>query len=164
MIEGQPLEPRGDVRGRNRAVASREHVADAAELEHGANATAGDDAGSLGGGAQDDVTGAEAADRAVRKRLPVLGHADQVLTGVLDGLLDRERNLAGLAVADPDHVVLVADGDEGREGEATAALDDLRDAVDLDHALLQVEPLRADHLNAGCIHSLHFSSSPYRSS
>jgi hypothetical protein len=42
---------------------------------------------------------------------PYLG-PDQVLAGVLDGLLDRQRDLAGLAVADPDHGVLVADRDQ----------------------------------------------------
>ena len=130
-----------------------EHVADPAQLEHGADAAAGDHAGSLAGRAQDDVAGAEAADDAVGKRLPVLGHPDQVLAGVLDGLLDRQRDLAGLAVADPDDVVLVADGDQGGEREPPAALDDLGDAVDLDHPLLQVEALRADSFDV-CAHLL----------
>ena len=85
---------------------------------------------------------------AVGDRLAVLGHPDQVLAGVLDRLLDRQRDLAGLAVADPDHGVLVADGDERGEREAPAALDHLGDAVDLDHALLQVEALGADCLDS----------------
>ena len=68
-----------------------EHVADAAQLEHGADAAAGDHAGTGAGRAQHDVAGAEAADHPVGDRLAVLGHADQVLAGVLDRLLDRQR-------------------------------------------------------------------------
>ena len=124
----------------------REHVADAGQLEHGAHAAAGDDAGTGAGRAKDDVAGAVAADDLVRDRLPVHRDLDQVLAGVLDRLLDRQRHLAGLAVADADHGVLVANGDERGEREPPAALDDLGDAVDLDHALLQVEALRAHGL------------------
>jgi hypothetical protein len=70
---------------------------------------------------------------------PVLGHAEEVLLGLLDALLDRERDLVGLAVAHAHHVALVAHHDQRGEGEAPAALDDLRDAVDLHDPLLQVE-------------------------
>jgi hypothetical protein len=57
----------------------------------------------------------------------------------LDALLDRHGNLVGLAVADPDDIALVADDDQRREREAPASLHDLGDAVDLDHAFLQVK-------------------------
>src|SRR5213076_3101061 len=50
-------------------------------------------------------------------------------------------NLARLAVAEADAVDLVADDDERREREAAAALDDLRDAVDLDDTLLELARL-----------------------
>src|SRR5579884_1575861 len=128
----------------------REHVADAAELEHGADAAAGDDAGALGGGAQHDARGVEVAGHLVRDRRAVLRHREQVLLRVLDGLRDRERDLARLAVADADAVDLVADDDERREREPPAALDDLGDAVDLDHALLELAGLLVidSHLEA----------------
>ena len=74
----------------------------------------------------------------------MLRHAEEVLLGLLDALLDRERDLVGLAVADADDVLLVADDDERREREAAAALDDLGDAVDLDDALLEVQAGGAD--------------------
>ena len=77
-------------------------------------------------------------DDLVRDRLPVLRHGEQVLLRVLDGLRDGERDLARLAVAEADAVDLVADDDERGEREPPAALDDLGDAVDLDHALLQL--------------------------
>jgi hypothetical protein len=81
----------------------------------------------------------------VRDRGLVLGHLEQVLLGVLDGLGDRRRHLVGLAVANAHVVHLVAHDDERREREPAAALHDLGDAVDLDHALLE---LAAGHLGA----------------
>ena len=109
------------------------------ELEHRAHATAGDHAGTGRGRLQQDAAGAEDAGRLVGDRAAVLGHAEEVLLGALDALLDRERNLVGLAVADADDFAFVADDDERREREAPAALDDLGDAVDLDDALLEVQ-------------------------
>src|SRR5439155_2008358 len=116
----------------------REDVADACELEDGADAAAGDDAGALARGTQQHARRAERAERLVRDRRSVLGHGEQVLLRVVDGLRDRERNLPRLPVADADAVDLVADHDERRERETTAALHDLGDAVDLDHPLLQL--------------------------
>ena len=80
----------------------------------------------------------ELAEDLVRDRRAVLRHREEVLLRVVDGLRDRERNLARLPVADADAVDLVADDDERREREPPAALDDLGDAVDLDHALLEL--------------------------
>src|SRR6185437_15424906 len=99
-------------------------VVDARELEHRADTAAGDDAGALGGGLEEDLAGAELAGHGVGDRRAVLRHAEEVLLRALDALLDRERDLVRLAVADADHVLLVADDDERREREAPAALDD----------------------------------------
>jgi hypothetical protein len=123
-----------------RAEALREDVVDAGELEHRAHATAGDDAGALRGRLEQHAARAVDAERRMGDRRAVLRHAEEVLLGLLDALLDRQRHLARLAVPDADDVALVADHDERGEREAPAALDDLRDAVDLDDALLEVEP------------------------
>ena len=112
---------------------------DAGELEHRAHAAAGDHAGAGRGGLEEHAAGAEHAGRLVGDRRAVLGHAEERLLGLLDALLDRERDLVGLAVADADDLLLVADDDERGEREAPAALDDLGDAVDLDDALLEVQ-------------------------
>src|SRR5207248_8561386 len=73
-------------------------------------------------------------------------HGEHLLLLSVDGLSDRQRHLASLAVADTDAVDLVADHDERREREPAAALDDLGDAVDLDHALLELAlSLALDH-------------------
>ena len=74
----------------------------------------------------------------MRDRRAVLRDREEILLRVVDGLCDRQRDLARLAVAHTDAVDLVSDHDEGREREAPAALDDLGDAVDLDHALLEL--------------------------
>ena len=77
---------------------------------------------------------------------PCFGTREQVLLRVVDGLRDRERHLARLAVADADAVDLVADHDERGEREPPAALHDLGDAVDLDHALLELSGSRRRRL------------------
>jgi hypothetical protein len=71
----------------------------------------------------------------------VLRDGEEVLLRVLDGLRDRKRHLTRLAVADADAVDLVSDHHERGEREAPAALNDLRDAVDLDDALLELARL-----------------------
>jgi hypothetical protein len=65
--------------------------------------------------------------------------AEQVLLRLLYTLLDRHRNLVGLAVADANNLAFVSDHDKRGEAEATAALDDLCDAVDLDYSLSEFE-------------------------
>ena len=117
----------------------REDVADAGQLEHGADAAGGDDAGTGRGRLEQHAGGAVAADHLMRGgRAVVARHGEQVLLRVLDRLLDRQRHLARLAVAGAHMPVLVTDDDQGREGEPPAALDDLGDAVDIDDALFEL--------------------------
>jgi hypothetical protein len=59
-------------------------------------------------------------------------HEDQVALGGFGRLADGFRHFTSLAVAEADAALLVADDDECCETETTAALDDLRDAVDCD--------------------------------
>ena len=59
-------------------------------------------------------------------------HADQAALGGFGRLADRLGHLAGLAVAEADAALLVADDDERGEAEAPAALHHLGDAVDVD--------------------------------
>ncbi len=59
-------------------------------------------------------------------------HADETALGGFRRLADGLGNLTGLAVTETDATLLVADDDEGREAEATAALHHLGDAVDVD--------------------------------
>src|SRR4029077_10735448 len=118
-----------------------EHVAHAAELEHRADAAAGDDARSLGGRPQEHSGRVEPTEHLVGDGRAVLGDREEVLLRILDGLRDGERYLARLAVADAHAVDLVADDDECREREAPTALDHLGDAIDLDDALLELARL-----------------------
>ncbi len=95
-------------------------------------------------GLQQNSPGAEHTGRLMGDRAAVTGHLEQVLLGPLDALLDRERNLVGLAVADTDRFALVTYDDKSGEREPPPALDDLGDAVDLDDPLLEVQAGRAD--------------------
>src|SRR5699024_5941118 len=96
---------------------------------------AGDHTGAGGGGAQqDDACRILTLDRVHHGALDA-GDAEEVLLRLLDTLGDRRGDLLGLAVADADGAVAVTHHHEGGEGEPTAALDDLRHAVDAHDAL-----------------------------
>ena len=83
--------------------------------------------------AQDDLAGAVAAVDVVMQRAAFAQRdADHAALGRLGRLADRFRHLAGLAVAEADAALLVADDDERGEAEAPAALHHLGDAVDVD--------------------------------
>jgi hypothetical protein len=71
-------------------------------------------------------------------------HADQRLLRRLDALLDRRGHFLGLADAEADHAVAVADDDQRAEAQVLAALDDLGDAADVDDRVLQLELRRVD--------------------
>ena len=86
---------------------------------------------------QQDRAGAELLAHLVRDGGADERHLDDVLLRVLDALPDGLGHLAGLAQASADMPVTVADHDHRAEAEAPAALDDLRDAVDLDDALFE---------------------------
>src|SRR4029078_2621518 len=96
----------------------------------------------LGGRPQQHPGSVEPTEHLVRDRGAVLRDGEEVLLRVLDGLRDREWHFPRLAVADANAVDLVSDDDERGEREAPAALDDLRDTVDFDDALLELACLR----------------------
>src|SRR6185503_6869855 len=75
------------------------------------------------------------AHHVVRDRVALELHADEVLVRVGGALLDGVRHFVGLAVADADLALAVADDGERGEGEAAAALHDLGATVDEDDLL-----------------------------
>src|SRR4028119_1958981 len=81
-----------------------------------------------GGRAEHAAAAAGDAQRRMRDRRAVLRDAEEVLLGLLDALLDRQRDLAGLAVADADDVALVTHHDQRGEREAAGGRDRLRGA------------------------------------
>src|SRR5690606_37673874 len=103
-----------------------------------ADRTAGDDARTGAGRTQQHVARARVADHAVRDAPVHQRDPDQALLRPLVALADRVRHLVGLAEAHPDVTLAVTDDDERAEAEAPAALDDLGDAVDVDHPLLEI--------------------------
>src|SRR5215218_8699932 len=127
-----------DVDRVRRAEALGEHVVDARALEHGTHRAAGDDTGTGAGRLEQHDTGRRLTLHRVRDGAGDAGHLVEVLLGLLDTLGDRRGHLLGLAVADAHGAVAVADDHQGGEAEAPTTLDDLRDAVDRDHALDEV--------------------------
>ena len=61
-------------------------------------------------------------------------HGEEVALGFLGSLLDGQRNFLCLAIAETDLTLAVTDHHESGEAETTTTLDDLGDAVDVDHA------------------------------
>src|SRR5215470_6778036 len=101
-------------------------------LEHGAGGTAGDDAGARRCGAQHHLAGAVPAFRIVMQSAPFSErHTNEPAPRRVGRLADRFWNLAGLAVAEADATLLVADHHQCRKAETLAALDHLSHAVDV---------------------------------
>src|SRR5690349_2017628 len=132
-----------------RPVDLREDVADAGGLEDGSDRATGDDAGALRRRLEHHLAGRELDVDLVGDRRPDHRDLDDVLLRVLDALADGLGHLAGLAKPGTDVALAIADDDDRAEAEAPAALDDLRDAVDLDDALLERELIGVDACH-GC--------------
>src|SRR5690606_27930358 len=93
-----------------------QHVLDAHGLEHGAHRATGDDTGTLGRRLHEHAGGAMAGLHGVVQRATVEVHAGHVAAGLLHRLLDRDGDLAGLAVAEADLAGAVAGGGPRGEG------------------------------------------------
>src|SRR5262249_47409546 len=101
-----------------------------------ADRATGDHPGPRCGGLQQDDARTRLADDLVRDRGAHHRHLEHLAPRLLDALGDRGGHLPGLAVAETDAAGPVANDDERREREASAAAVDLGDTVDRDHPLL----------------------------
>ena len=114
-----------------------EDVAQADNLEDGADATAGDQAGTRGGRAKEDDATIAAADDFVGNGIAAHVDGAEGAMGALGALADGIGDLLGLAVADADAALAVTSDHEGGEVEATTTLGGLAATVDV-HDLLVV--------------------------
>ena len=135
------------------ALALGQDVPDAGRLEHRAHRAAGDDARSFGGGLEEHPAGAEVTEHLVGDGVALQRDAEEVLLGVLAALADRLGDLVGLAQADADVTGAIADHHQRREAEPPAALHHLGHAVDVDHAIAEIEVVGIDRSR----HSLRLS-------
>ena len=110
-----------------------------AQLEHRADATAGDEAGTGAGRLEQHLAGAELAERRVRDRAAAQRDRLDVTLGILGRLADGILNLVRLTETDADVALAITDRNDRVEAETTSALDNLRDAIDGDELVLQVE-------------------------
>src|SRR6185436_8677539 len=95
--------------------------------------TTGDDSSSARGRLEQHSAGAVATHDLMRNRGADPGQLDHRPLGGVNRLAHRFRDFIRLAGRDADLALAVADGDQGIEREAPAALDDLRHPVDRDH-------------------------------
>ena len=110
-------------------------VVDAGALEHGAHRATGDDAGTGAGRLEQHDAGRLLALHGVRDGGLDRGTLKKFFLASSTPLAMAAGHLLGLAVADADRAVAVADDDQRGEAEAAATLDDLGHPVDLDDAL-----------------------------
>ena len=114
------------------------------EVGKGTDRAAGDDAGAGDGRLDEDAACTEMTLDGVGDGALIRdGDVEHVLLGVFDALLDSQGHFGGLAHAEADVALAIADDDEGDEGHARTTLDDLGHAVDVDDALLEVSLLLA---------------------
>src|SRR4029079_16651737 len=107
----------------------------ACAFQHGAGSATGDHTGTGAGRAQHDHTRSGLTLNRMRDGAADQRNAEEALASLLDTLGDRGGNFLGLAVADTDHAVAVADDHQSGEAEPPTTLDHLGDAVDRDDAL-----------------------------
>jgi hypothetical protein len=135
-----------------RAETLGEHVLDAGRLEHRADASPGDHAGSGRGRAQEHFARAEGADDLVRHRSAASErHLEHALLGGFSRLANRVGDFVGLAEADAHATLLVSHRDDCVEREPPTALHDLGAAIHADHAF--------DEFGFGRIGATHFETS-----
>ena len=116
----------------------RQDVLDAHGLQDRADGAAGDDAGAFRGRLEEDPPRSVVPGDGVRDRLALQRDQDHGLLGHLDPLLDGRGDFLRLPGAVADAALAVTDDHERGEREVLAALDDLRDTVDVHDVVDQV--------------------------
>ena len=99
-------------------------------FQHGADGVAGNQAGTGGGGLQEHLAAAEFGVDFMRNRAVGDGDRAKLALGGFRSLADGVCHFIGLAEAEAYAAFHVSAHDEGGEGEAAAALDDLGATVD----------------------------------
>ena len=115
-----------------RADALRQYVAHPGDVQNRAHGAAGDDARSPRRRLEKHTARAVFPHRLVGDGLLVEGHLHHRLAGLLHALADGFGHLVRLAHSDADLALPVADGHQGAETEAPAALHHLGHTVHVD--------------------------------
>src|SRR5688572_2308133 len=134
--------------GIRRAEALRENVRDAGALHDGADGTAGDHAGTRGGGLHEHATRAVLADDLVRNRAAGQRDLRHVTPCAVDGLANRLGHFVCLAGREAHASLTVTDGHERVEREPTTAFYDFGNAIDGDDVLDQLTAFAIPALTA----------------
>ena len=82
----------------------------------------------------------------MRQRVVDEWNANQILLRRLDTLFDREGHFTRLAGSKPHVSALIAYDYERRKGKVLTAFNDLGHAVDGDHLVFKIQPLRGNAL------------------
>src|SRR4029453_17344333 len=110
-----------------------------------------DDPGSFRRGLEEHPARAEVTEHLVGDGVALQRDTEEVLLRVLAALPDGLGPLVGLAQAHADVAVAVADDHQRREAEPPAALHHLGHAVDVDHAIAEIEVVGIDRSGPSCL-------------
>ena len=116
----------------------REDIADARGLDYGADAAAGDDAGTGRRRLEQDAAATEFPNDLMRDGVLEYGDLDQGFAGGIGSFADGLGDFIGLAETEADAALAIPGNDEGAEREAAATLDDLGASVDENDLLGEV--------------------------
>jgi hypothetical protein len=126
-----------DVDGVVRTEALRKHIVDACALKHCTHWAAGDNTGTRRGWSQKDNACCCFTLHWVRDGCLNPRNLEEVLLSLFNALGDRGWNFFSLAVTNAYGAFAIANHNKCGEAEATAALDDLGNAVDGDNTLYE---------------------------
>ncbi len=112
-------------------------VLDTSSLNDCTDSAAGDNAGTFGGGFEENAACAELTNDVMGNGSTLQCDAEHILLCVLEAFADCIRNLSRLAHAEADLAIAVADNNESSEFHDTAAFYGFGYAVDCDNLFLQ---------------------------
>ena len=111
----------------------REDVLVTGDLEDGADAAAGDDAGSRRGWTEQHASATGFAGNFMRDGVFLNRDLDHALFGSVGGLADGFADLIGLAETETDLAFFITGNDQGAEAETATAFDHLGTTIDENH-------------------------------
>ena len=114
-------------------------IGDTCKLEDCTNRATSDNASTRSSRLQEHLTSAIDAEDLVRKRLfRRKRNSEHILLRIVDALADRDRHFLGLAHANTNATVAIADDDQCSKSEATTALDYLGYTIDIDNTFFEL--------------------------
>ena len=119
-------------------------VVDPRRLHHGPDGTTRNHTGTGRRGLEHHASRSESTQNFVGQCAIDEGDSNQGLPGLVDTLSDRFGNFSCLPQPDADETVSITDDDQGAETESSSTFYDLRDTVDVNNPIREIEVIWID--------------------